>query len=279
MSGEPLQGQWALVTGAGRRRGMGRAIALELARLGADVVVHASPRSPETFPQHERETGWLGAASVAEEIVALGRRAIPLHADLGAPAGARELAERVLDEAGPIQVLVNNAGAAGTSGSDTIVELDPAVWYASLQINLSAAYELSAALIPAMLEAGGGSIVHIGSGAGIKPRALFGSYPAAKAGLVALTRQMALEFAPTVRTNCVCPGSTETDMLDGTFARRDALAGAEPGTWRKGNVASIPMLRHAEPADIASAVAFFATPSSSFVTGQVLCVDGGQDLR
>lgn len=279
MTGAPLAGRTALVTGAGRRRGIGRAIALHLAGLGADVVVHGSPRAPAHYPTHEREAGWRGAASVADEIEALGRRAVAVEADLGTDAGPKDLVKRALDAVGSVLVLVNNAGMAGTTGADTLVELDDDVWTRTVNVNLNAVYQLCKGLIPGMLDAGGGSIVNISSLAGIKPRPRFGAYPASKAAVITLTRQLALEFAPAVRANCICPGSTETDMLDGTFSRHDALRNQEPGTFRRQNISRIPLLRQGQPEDIASAVGFFATDASAFITGQVLSVDGGQDLR
>lgn len=275
----PKVGRVALVTGAARQRGIGRAIALALAAAGADVAVHGSPRDPESYPEHERDAGWRGAASVVAEIEALGRRAVALEADLTDPLAPAELVRRTTEALGTPEVLVNNAGTAGSCGAETIVELDEQVWSQILTVNLDAVFRLCQAAVPLMLAAGGGNIVNISALAATKPRARFGSYSASKAGLNALTAQMALEFAPTIRVNCVSPGSTETDMLDGTFSRRDAAAGAAPGTWRKRNIEAIPLGRQAQPEDIARAVVFFASTDAAFITGQRLDVDGGQDLR
>jgi NAD(P)-dependent dehydrogenase (short-subunit alcohol dehydrogenase family) len=223
-------GRVALVTGAARQRGIGRAIAIALAAAGADVAVHGSPRDPGSYPEHEREIGWRGAASVAAEIEAMGRRAIAVEADLTDPLAPAEIVRQTEAGLGTPEVLVNNAGTAGSCGAETIVELDERTWSQILTVNLDAVFRICKAAVPLMLENGGGSIVNISALAATKPRAMFGSYSASKAGLNALTAQMALEFAPTIRVNCVSPGSTETDMLDGTFARRDASAGAAPGT-------------------------------------------------
>ena len=279
MSGGPLLHRTALVTGAGRRRGIGREIALELARQGADVVVHGSPRAPDRYPASEREAGWRGAESVADEIRALGRRAFAVEADLASPSASQQLVADAIDRLGTVHILVNNAATAGTTGADTLAELDDEVWCRTVEVNLNAVYRITRAVLPGMLEAGRGSIVNIGSLAGTKPRPRFGAYPATKAAIMALTRQLALEFAPVVRANCVSPGSTETDMLDGTFARHDALSAQEPGTFRRQNIARIPMQRQGRPEDIAAAVAWLASDAAQFITGQILSVDGGQDLR
>jgi NAD(P)-dependent dehydrogenase (short-subunit alcohol dehydrogenase family) len=277
--GLPLGGRLALVTGAGRARGIGREIALELARQGADVVVHGSPRAPDSYLPHEREAGWRGPASVAAEIVALGQRAHAVEVDLSDDNGPGELAAEARAAIGTIDVLVNNAAMAGTTGTQTLAELDDAVWTQTVAVNMTAVFRLCKELIPGMLEAGQGSIVNISSLAGTKPRPRFGAYSATKAAVIALTRQLALEFAPAVRVNSVSPGSTETDMLDGTFSRHDQLSGSPSGTFRKQNIARIPMLRQGQPEDIARVVAFLASDAAGFVTGQNVSVDGGQDLR
>jgi NAD(P)-dependent dehydrogenase (short-subunit alcohol dehydrogenase family) len=196
--------------------------------------------------------------------------------DEGAPG---ELAAEARSAFGVIDVLVNNASWAGTTGTHTLVELDDAVWMRTIAVNLTATFRLCKAFIPGMLEAGHGSVINITALAGTKPRARFGAYSATKAAVIALSHQLALEFAPQVRVNCVSPGSTETDMLDGTFSRRDQLSGSPPGTFREQNIARIPMLRQGQPEDIARVVAFLASDAAGFVTGQNLSVDGGQDLR
>ncbi|HEY1508980.1 MAG TPA: glucose 1-dehydrogenase [Solirubrobacteraceae bacterium] len=273
-----LGGRTALVTGAGRLRGIGRAIALELAACGADVIVHGSPRSPDAYPEHERAAGWRGATSVAEEISASGRRAVAVEGDLADPRGIAELFEAAA-QLGTVDVLVNNAAMSGTTGTDTLVDLDDDVWLRTVDINLHAVYRTCKAALPGMVAAGRGSIVNIGSLAGTKPRPRFGAYPASKAAVMALTRQIALEFGPEVRANCVSPGSTETDMLDGTFSRHDTLSGQPSGTFRRENISRIPLGRQGQPEDIARAVSWLASDAAAFVTGQVLSIDGGQDLR
>jgi NAD(P)-dependent dehydrogenase (short-subunit alcohol dehydrogenase family) len=271
----PHAGKVALVTGANREHGIGRAIALELARKGADVVVHGSHRPPNPA---EQAHGWRGAASVAEEIRAMGRRATAIECDLSERGAAAELVARSRDELGLITVLVNNAATGVGTGEVDIVEVSDDDWYGGIAVNLHAVYGCCKATIPQMREAGAGAIVNIGSAAGLHARPSYGSYVASKFAIVGLTQQLAREFAPTVRVNCVCPGVANTDMLDATFSRTEARLDMAPGSLRAQLTPRIPLQRFAEPADLASVVGFLLSDAGGYITGQIIAVDGGMDL-
>jgi NAD(P)-dependent dehydrogenase (short-subunit alcohol dehydrogenase family) len=258
-----LAGRVALVTGAGRLRGIGRGIALELARAGADVAVHGRSGAPE---------------DLAGEIEALGRRALALEGDLTDRATVARVAAQAADGLGTVDLLVNNAAIPGGAGDATIVDLDDELWYRTVDVNLNAVYLVTKAILPGMLAAGGGDIINISSVAGRASQPRMGAYVATKFALVGLTQQLALEFAPDVRVNCICPGSTDTDMMDGTFARRDATAGAEPGTAKAARIASLPLGRQGRPEDLGRAVVFLASDAAGWITGQTLNVDGGQRM-
>jgi NAD(P)-dependent dehydrogenase (short-subunit alcohol dehydrogenase family) len=260
----PLAGRIALVTGAGRRRGIGRGIALELARAGADVAVHARVWEGEPWP--------------LTEIAALGRRTVTVAGDLTERATVEMIEREVRERLGTVDVLVNNAGMAGSAGQDALLELDDELWYRSVDVNLNAVYLVTKAFLRGMVGGGRGAIVNISSVAGRAGQPRMGAYVATKFALVGLTQQLALEYAPDIRVNCICPGSTDTDMMDGTFARRDAVAGAPPGTAREARIASLPLRRQGTPTDIGRAVAFLASDAAAWITGQTLNVDGGQRM-
>jgi NAD(P)-dependent dehydrogenase (short-subunit alcohol dehydrogenase family) len=257
-----LDGRVALVTGAGRRKGIGRGIAVELARAGADVAVHAR--------------AWDEAPWPLEEIAALGRRVLTVEGDLAERGTAGRLAGEIVGGLGAVDLLVNNAGIAGGAGLDLLADYDDEQWYRTVDVNLNAVYLVTKAFLPGMVAGDGGAIVNIASIAGRQGQPRMGAYVATKWALIGLTRQLALEYAPTVRVNCVAPGTVDTDEMDKTFARRDALAGTESGTAKAKRVAALPLQRQGRPEDIGKAVAFLASDAADWVTGQTINVDGGQ---
>lgn len=244
-----LVGRAALVTGASR--GIGRAIALALAETGADVAVVA--RSAD---QLDRVRG---------EVEARGRRAVALSADVTADGAAPALVERAEATLGPLDILVNAAGVSPVCvRSERLAAAD---WDVVLTTNLRAAFLLCQAAGARMLERRRGAIVNVASiGAAVGlPR--LAAYCAAKAGLVALTRVLAVEWADRgVRVNAVAPGFVRTDMT------RELIANPRYGPEL---VARTPLGRLAEVTEISSAVTFLVSDGASYLTGQALCVDGG----
>lgn len=272
-----LTGKVALVTGAGRMQGIGRATALRLAEEGADVVVSALPRDPSTFPAHEKEAGWRGAQSVVDEIRALGRRALTVDCDVTDAIGVQAMIARIIEDFGRIDIVVNNAGVPGEAGAAAIVDLDDAVWARTIDVNLNGVYYVSKHAARRMLDQGeGGAIVNLASLAGRFGIANYGGYSASKFAVIGFTQQLAQELAPhQIRVNAVCPGVTETDMMLGTYGRQARTAGIEVGRVQGGTRKAIPMKRAGTTGDQAAAIAFLCGPDAGYITGQSLNVDGG----
>jgi len=276
-----LQGKVAIVTGAGRMRGIGRAIALRLAQEGAAVAVTAVARAPENLPDHERAVGWQGAESVAAEIQADGGRALAMSVDVTQPAHVQETVKRVREEFGRIDILVNNAGLALVAGKKNLWEMTDEEWYREIDVNLHGVYLCCKAVAPILIEQGeGGRIINISSLAGRVGQAQYGGYTPAKFAVIGLTQMLALELAPTgVTANAVCPGTTDTDMMDGTFRRTGERMGVPFEMIKQGVAQFVPLRRQGQPAEIAAVVAYLASPQAAYITGQAISVDGGILMR
>ena len=274
-----LEGRVALVTGAGRYRGIGRAIVLRLAEEGADVVVTARARDASTFPPHEQEMGWKGIDSVAEEVRGMGRRALAVDCDVTDKDDLQRTVDAAVAELGGIDILVNNAALPSEAGAAPILEMTDENWYETVDVNLHGLYHTIRAVGREMVKGGGGSIINISSTAGRIGIPNYGAYCATKWAMHGLTQQLALELArQNIRVNIVCPGSTDTDMMDGTFGRYDEVAGQEPGTSKAAIRRALLMGRQATVEEQAAVVAFLASDDSSYMTGQALNVDGGSRM-
>src|SRR6266545_5519805 len=276
-----LEGKVAIVTGAGRMRGIGRAIALRLAKDGADVVVAAAPRPVESMPALEREAGWRGVESLAEEISAHGRLALALDLDVTKPNEVSLMVERATRELRRIDILVNNAGLALVSGKKDLWETTDEEWSREIDVNLNGVYHCCKAVAGVLVAQGdGGRIINISSLAGRVAQPQYGRYTPAKFAVIGLTQMLALELAPyRVTVNAVCPGSTDTDMMDGTFRRTGERMHVPFEMVKDGVKRFIPLGRQAEPPEIASVVSYLASPAAAYITGQAINVDGGILMR
>ena len=274
-----LEGKVAVVTGAARHRGIGRAIAMRLADDGAHIVAVGSPRAHEDFPDDEKSIGWRGVQSVVDEARALGRDALALDADLTHPADAERIVDETMAKFGRIDILVNNAGLA-FCGEKNLWEIPDDEWYRVIDVNLNGVYLLTSRVLRKMVEAGnGGRIVNISSSAGRMGVPQYGAYCATKWGIVGLTQMLALEAAPhKITVNCVAPGSVDTDMMDGTFQHMASRFGSEAAQMKQLVVRTIALGRQGRPGDIAGAVAYFASDDAAWITGQTLNVNGGTPM-
>ncbi|EEB78116.1 KR domain superfamily protein [marine gamma proteobacterium HTCC2148] len=275
-----LSGKVALITGAARHRGIGRAIALRLAEDGADIVICGRPRLPESYPAHEQEIGWRGVDSLAQEIEAMGRQALALECDVTHKDQVVAMIETIKSRFGRLDIIVNNAGVPSDAGASPILDTDEDVWYQTMDVNVNGVFLVSKYGGRLIRDSGnGGAIVMIASLAGRVGLQDYGAYCASKFGVIGFTQQLALELAKTgIRVNCVSPGSHDTDMMDGTIARATELYQLPDGAFKQQLEEFIPMGRQGKVSELASVVSFMCSQDASYVTGQTINVDGGARL-
>jgi len=262
-----LEGKVAVVTGAGRMRSIGRPIAAELARAGCDVVLTGTGRAPERYPDDEKQAGWRDIDSVAEEVRALGRRALPVISDVSDPEAVDRLLAEVLGTFGRVDIIVNNAAAARGADRVPVIDLGVDLWRTVIDVNLNGTFYMSRAFGRAIAEQGnGGSIVNISSDAGKMMSANTAAYSASKAGIHALTCAMASELGGAgVRVNAICPGIVDTYRLD------DIPRGQQWDDF----VARVPLGRASSGEDIAWMTVYLCSDQGSWITGQLYSVNGG----
>lgn len=242
-----LDNKVALVTGGSR--GIGKAIALKLASMGANIIIN--------YSSNERK-----AQEVIEEIQKIGCQGIAIKADVSKMVEAEKLIEEGIKRFDNIDILVNNAGV---TRDNLIMRMSEEEWDKVLNINLKGTFNVTKSLIRKMIKQKGGSIINISSVVGISGNAGQCNYSASKAGVIGFTKSLAKEVAKkNVRVNAIAPGFIKTDMTDKL-----------PEKVKDEYIKNIPLNRLGETEDIANAVLFLASDMSSYITGQVLVVDGG----
>ena len=245
-----LKGKVALVTGGSR--GIGRAVCLELARQGADVAVNYAGNE-------------AAAQETAQACRELGVRAVVLRADVADAAACDAMVAQVLEQLGRLDILVNNAGI---TRDGLLMTMKEDAWDQVLDTNLKGAFLTMKAVARTMMKQRYGRIVSVSSVVGVAGNAGQVTYAASKAGIIGMTKAAAKELAPRgITVNAVAPGFIDTAMTD-----------ALPDSAKEAILSRIASGAFGAPEDVANAVAFFAQPESEYITGQVLCIDGGMSL-
>jgi NAD(P)-dependent dehydrogenase (short-subunit alcohol dehydrogenase family) len=275
-----IDGKVALVTGAARRRGIGRATALRLAREGADVACLDIARPYEQFP------GYAVASSdeldeVVAEITALGRRAVGVRADVSSETEVEAAVAEAADALGPIGLVANVAGGAGFGmGGGPLLMLTEAEFRRVVDVNLTGTWLVSRACARRMVaDSRPGRIVNVSSQAGKRPFAMLGAYCAAKAGVILLTQVLATELGPQgITVNAVCPGTVDTDLLNKDHLFEQLVGAGTEGGFAAWVAREIPLGRIEAAEDVASAIALLMSDDAGYVTGEAVNVSGGQTM-
>jgi NAD(P)-dependent dehydrogenase (short-subunit alcohol dehydrogenase family) len=253
----PLAGRNAVVTGAGR--GIGRSIALALAKAGADVAVTA--RTSQELEQ------------LAVEISHMARRSFFTSCDVTDPTQVQSMAERFLHDLGHIEILINNAGNAG---SHKFLNHPDDLWHRMLAINLTSIYYVTKAFVPTLINQRQGRIINIASIAARVGGSYIAAYTAAKHGALGLTRALAVELLPyNITVNAICPGYVDTPMTDASVSNIVARTGMQEAEAREALEKTSPQHRLIAPEEIASIAVFLAQESAKGITGQAINIDGG----
>jgi len=247
-----LKNKVAVVTGAGR--GIGRAIVMIFAQEGAKVVVN--------YNRSQKE-----ASMVVEEIRKMGGEALMIRADVSKADEVKSMVQKTVEHFGRVDILVNNAGMMIPT---SFLESTGENWDRTIDVNLKGAYLCSKEVAPIMLKQGEGKIINISSISGLAERSAFNyiDYVVSKAGMIGLTRALAVHLGPTINVNAICPGTVETDIV----------ASLDPETKKLMRDESL-LKRLGKPEEIAYAALFLASDESDFITGEILTVAGGRGMR
>jgi NAD(P)-dependent dehydrogenase (short-subunit alcohol dehydrogenase family) len=252
-----LVGRRAVVTGAGR--GIGRSIALALADAGANVAVTA--RTSSELEQ------------LVSQIQAKGRKSLAVSCDVMDTEQVQRMARAVIEGLGGVDIVVNNAGNAG---SHKFLNHPDELWHRMLAVNLTSVYYVSKAFVPTLIEQRGGRIINIASIASRVGGRYIAAYTAAKHGVLGLTRALATELLPySITVNAICPGYVDTPMTDSSVSTISSRTGMTEAQAREELAKTSPQKRLIEPEEIAAIAVFLAQDSSKGITGQAINIDGG----
>jgi NAD(P)-dependent dehydrogenase (short-subunit alcohol dehydrogenase family) len=271
-----LNGKVALVTGAGGKNGIGRAIATRLAKEGADVAVNDITEHPYAADQAD----WQGLPDVVREIEAMGQSAISVVADVTDAKQVREMVDQTVAHFGKIDILVNNAGTIAGKDRVPVVDLAEEDWDRVQGVNVKGVFLCSQAVARHLIAQGtGGKIINMSSVTGKRGSARFAAYSASKFAVIGFTQSLAHELAPyQVNVNAICPGLVDTERIGhlASVLMPDNLSADEQlSEYARRSEAAVPFGRLAEGADVAKMAAFLASDEAAYLTGVSITVSGG----
>ncbi len=271
-----LNGRVALVTGAGGKNGIGRAIATRLAKEGADVAVNDITEHPYAADQSD----WQGLPDVVREIEAMGQSAISVVADVADATQVKEMVDQTVAHFGKIDILVNNAGTIAGKDRVPVVDLAEEDWDRVQRVNVKGVFLCSQAVARHLIAQGtGGKIINMSSVTGKRGSARFAAYSASKFAVIGFTQSLASELAPyQVNVNAICPGLVDTERfghLASVLMPQNLSADEQLAEYARRSEAAVPIGRLAEGADVAKMTAFLASDEAAYLSGVSITVSGG----
>ena len=271
-----LTGKVALVTGAGGKNGIGRAIATRLAKEGADVAVNDITEHPYAADQAD----WRGLPDVVREIEAMGQRAISVVADVADAEQVKEMVDQTVAHFGKIDILVNNAGTMAGKDRVPVVDLAEEDWDRVQRVNVKGVFLCSQTVARHLIAQGtGGKIINMSSVTGKRGSARFAAYSASKFAVIGFTQSLACELAPyQVNVNAICPGLVDTERfghLASVLMPENLSPDEQLSEYARRSEAAVPIGRLAEGADVAKMAAFLASDEAAYLSGVSITVSGG----
>ncbi len=271
-----LNGKVALVTGAGGKNGIGRAIATRLAQEGADVAVNDMTEHPYAADQPD----WQGLPDVVREIEAMGQRALSVVADVTDAEQVKKMVDQTVAHFGKIDILVNNAGTMAGKDRVPVVDLAEEDWDRVQGVNVKGVFLCSQAVARHLIAQGtGGKIINMSSVTGKRGSARFAAYSASKFAVIGFTQSLASELAPyQVNVNAICPGLVDTERfghLASVLMPQNLSADEQLSEYTRRSKAAVPIGRLAEGADVAKMAAFLASDEAAYLSGVSITVAGG----
>ena len=272
-----LNGKVAIVTGAGRKNGIGASIARRLAENGADIVVSDICAAPTDLP-HGGNAAWEELEEIATEIASLGVSAVPVRSDVTSSEDVATMMTATKEQFGRLDILVNNAGVI--IGPAPVRYMAEEAWRRMLEINATGVFLCCHHALPLMIEGDrGGRIINMSSIAAVRPRIFMSAYAASKAAVIAMTRSLALEIGEFgITANAILPGDIDTGMKQWGMQLESMVTGQTYDDVVGDLESKIPAGRLGEPDDVADLTAFLVSEEAAFITGQALNLTGGREL-